>query len=127
MLSPDTGELVYSSAGHPPPILVHADGTAQTLDDGHDIPLGLRPDRPRPEAQVTVRARATLLLYTDGLVERRREPLDRGIARAVDRFGRAALPPSTNSPGRSCLAWFPTVAIRMTSPCCFIVSPRRWR
>ncbi|MFZ0904104.1 MAG: SpoIIE family protein phosphatase, partial [Mycobacterium sp.] len=82
VLNPDTGELVYSSAGHPPPILVHADGTTRTLDDGHTIPLGLRPDRPRPEARVTVPGRATLLLYTDGLVERRGSPLDDGIARA---------------------------------------------
>lgn len=83
VLNPDTGELVYSSAGHPPPILVHADGTTQILDDGHTIPLGVRTDRPRPEARVTVPARATLLLYTDGLVERRRLALDDGIARAT--------------------------------------------
>ncbi|ODR14769.1 ATPase [Mycobacterium shimoidei] len=83
VLNPDTGELVYSSAGHPPPILVDADGTTRILDDGHTIPLGVRPDRPRPEARVTIPARATLLLYTDGLVERRRVALDDGIARAV--------------------------------------------
>ncbi len=82
VLNPDTGELVYSSAGHPPPILVHADGTTQLLEEGHTIPLGLRPDRPRPEAQMTIPPRATLLLYTDGLVERRRIGLDDGIARA---------------------------------------------
>ena len=82
VLNPDTGELVYSSAGHPPPILVHADGTTRALDGGHTIPLGLRPDRPRPEAHATVPGRATLLLYTDGLVERRGSALDDGIARA---------------------------------------------
>jgi serine phosphatase RsbU (regulator of sigma subunit)/GAF domain-containing protein/anti-sigma regulatory factor (Ser/Thr protein kinase) len=82
VLNPDTGELVYSSAGHPPPVLVHADGTAELLEDGHTIPLGLRPDRPRPEARMTIPPRATLLLYTDGLVERRRVGLDDGIARA---------------------------------------------
>ena len=82
VLNPDTGELVYSSAGHPPPILVLADGTTQLLDEGHTIPLGIRAERPRPEAHVTLPARATLLLYTDGLVERRRRGLDHGIARA---------------------------------------------
>ena len=80
VLNPDTGELVYSSAGHPPPILVHADGTTRLLDDGHTIALGIRPHRSRPEASVTLPARATLVLYTDGLVERRRIPLDDGIA-----------------------------------------------
>jgi GAF domain-containing protein/anti-sigma regulatory factor (Ser/Thr protein kinase) len=82
VLNPDTGELVYSSAGHPPPILVHADGTTRLLDEGHTIPLGIRADWPRPEAHVTMPARATLLLYTDGLIERRRSALDDGIARA---------------------------------------------
>jgi serine phosphatase RsbU (regulator of sigma subunit)/anti-sigma regulatory factor (Ser/Thr protein kinase) len=83
VLNPDTGELVYSSAGHPPPILVDADGTTRTLDDGHTIPVGLRPDRPRPEGCATVPAGATLLLYTDGLVERRGASLDQGIERAA--------------------------------------------
>ena len=53
------------------------------LDDGHTIGLGIRPDWPRPEARVTVPARATLLLYTDGLVERRRTALGHGISRAA--------------------------------------------
>jgi anti-sigma regulatory factor (Ser/Thr protein kinase) len=82
VLNPDTGELVYSSAGHPPPILIHADGMARILDDGHTIPLGIRPDWPRPQAHLTMPARATLLLYTDGLVERRRVALEHGINRA---------------------------------------------
>ncbi|WP_445160501.1 SpoIIE family protein phosphatase [Mycobacterium sp. Dal123C01] len=83
VLNPETGELVYSSAGHPPPILVHSDGTTQLLEDGHTIALGVRPHRSRPEARVTVPARSTLVLYTDGLVERRRQPLDDGISRAA--------------------------------------------
>jgi serine phosphatase RsbU (regulator of sigma subunit)/anti-sigma regulatory factor (Ser/Thr protein kinase) len=83
VLNPATGELVYSSAGHPPPILVHADGTIQMLEDGHTIALGIRPNWPRPEAHVTVPAGATLLLYTDGLVERRGSALEHGIARAA--------------------------------------------
>jgi serine phosphatase RsbU (regulator of sigma subunit)/GAF domain-containing protein/anti-sigma regulatory factor (Ser/Thr protein kinase) len=83
VLKPDTGELVYSSAGHPPPVLVDADGTTRMLDDGHTIALGIRPDWSRPEAHVTLPARATLLLYTDGLVERRRSAFEHGISRAA--------------------------------------------
>ncbi|HEX3286087.1 MAG TPA: SpoIIE family protein phosphatase [Mycobacterium sp.] len=83
VLNVETGELVYSSAGHPPPILVHADGTIRMLDDGHTIALGIRQDWPRPEAHVTIPARATLVLYTDGLVERRRSALEDGISRVA--------------------------------------------
>ena len=84
VLSPDTGELVYSSAGHPPPIMVHADGTMRLLDGARATPLGLPFDPSRPEHRETLPPRSTLLLYTDGLVERRREALDAGIARAAD-------------------------------------------
>ncbi|MCV7319624.1 SpoIIE family protein phosphatase [Mycolicibacterium confluentis] len=84
VLDPESGELVYSCAGHPPPILVHADLSTELLEDARAIPLGLPQHRARPEARVTIRPRATLVLYTDGLVERRRESLDDGIARAVD-------------------------------------------
>ncbi|WP_085232149.1 SpoIIE family protein phosphatase [Mycobacterium conspicuum] len=83
VLNRETGELVYSSAGHPPPIVAHADGTTRILDDGHTIALGIRPHRSRPEASVILPARGCLVLYTDGLVERRRIPLDDGIARAA--------------------------------------------
>lgn len=83
VLTLDTGELVYSSAGHPPPIMVRADGTAVQLEGGHGLPLALRPDWPRPEARITVPARATLLLYTDGLVERRGHSIDEGIVSAT--------------------------------------------
>lgn len=83
VLNPDTGELVYSSAGHPPPILVHADGTTELLEGGHSMVLGVRPDWSRPEARVTMPARSTLVLYTDGLVERRRIAMEDGIFRVA--------------------------------------------
>ncbi|MEU4806156.1 SpoIIE family protein phosphatase [Actinosynnema sp. NPDC023587] len=82
VLSPDTGLLTYSSAGHPPAILALPDGTAALLDQGRSIPLAVRPGAARPEAECTVTPRATLLMYTDGLVERRRRPLTVGIDKA---------------------------------------------
>lgn len=82
VLDPETGHLVYSSAGHPPGILAHPDGTTQLLDGGRYAPLAVRPGARRPQAECTVPARATLLLYTDGLVERRRRPLTTGIDQA---------------------------------------------
>jgi PAS domain S-box-containing protein len=82
VLDPGTGRLTYSSAGHPPGILAHRDGTVRLLEDGRSLPLAVRPGRPRPEGECTIPARATLLLYTDGLVERRRRPLSVGIDQA---------------------------------------------
>jgi PAS domain S-box-containing protein len=79
-----TGELVYSSAGHPPAIMVHADNTITMLDGGRGLPLAIRPHWARPEARVTMPPRATLLLYTDGLVERRGSSIDYGMAHAAD-------------------------------------------
>ncbi|MDK1471927.1 SpoIIE family protein phosphatase [Streptomyces sp. 549] len=82
VLVPETGQLTYSSAGHPPGILVTADGETHLLDGGRSVPLAVRPGRPRPEGRNTLPARATLMLYTDGLVERRRRSLDVGIEQA---------------------------------------------
>ncbi|MGV9598235.1 SpoIIE family protein phosphatase [Streptosporangium sandarakinum] len=82
VLDPATGLLTYSSAGHPPGILAYPDGTTRLLDGGRSIPLAARPGRTRPESETVIPARATLMLYTDGLVERRRHPLDAGIDRA---------------------------------------------
>jgi PAS domain S-box-containing protein len=93
VLTLDTGELVYSSAGHPPAIMVHADDTIEMLDGGRGLPLAIRPQWHRPEARITVPPRATLLLYTDGLVERRGGSIDDGMALAADlvRDGRSGL------------------------------------
>ncbi|MFD8234785.1 PP2C family protein-serine/threonine phosphatase [Streptomyces sp. NPDC059696] len=74
--------LVYSSAGHPPPVLLHRDGTCELLDGATDPPLGAREHHvPRPQAGLAYTPGDTLVLYTDGLVERRDEDIDDGVAR----------------------------------------------
>jgi hypothetical protein len=87
VLTLSTGELVYCSAGHPPAIMVHADGGTEMLESGQGFPLTIRSDVARPEAHVTLPARSTLLLYTDGLVERRGGAIEDGMARAADLIG----------------------------------------
>ncbi|HEY2173095.1 MAG TPA: SpoIIE family protein phosphatase [Mycobacteriales bacterium] len=78
-IDPATGTIAYSSAGHPPPVL-SADATgARLLDEARSLPLATLPTAPRPEATATLAPGATLLLYTDGLIERRGEPLTVGI------------------------------------------------
>ncbi|MFG2130680.1 PP2C family protein-serine/threonine phosphatase [Streptomyces sp. NPDC048751] len=90
----DTHTLTYSSAGHPPPALLHPDGTVTFLDQATDPPLGARPEHvPRPEAGIAFTEGATLVLYTDGLIERRHEDIDTGLSRlaaSLTRHGRAA-------------------------------------
>jgi PAS domain S-box-containing protein len=66
----------WSSAGHLPPLLVTADGTATVLrGERSDLLLGVDADTARRESVVTIERGATLLLHTDGLVERRGEDL----------------------------------------------------
>jgi PAS domain S-box-containing protein len=74
--------LRWSNAGHPPPLLLHPDGRVEELaGERAELMLGVDPTAPRTDSVVTVARGATLLLYTDGLVEGRDLPLDEGIAR----------------------------------------------
>ncbi|MGC0318771.1 PP2C family protein-serine/threonine phosphatase [Kitasatospora acidiphila] len=74
--------LTYSSAGHPPPALLREGGAVAFLDQATDPPLGARPEHAsRPQARQEFASGDTLVLYTDGLIERRREDIDVGLAR----------------------------------------------
>lgn len=83
VLDPGTGQLVYSSAGHPPAILALPDGSTHLLEGGRSLPLAVKPGVRRAEAECLLPPLSTLLTYTDGLVERRRSPLNEGIDRAA--------------------------------------------
>ncbi|MGK5112589.1 MULTISPECIES: SpoIIE family protein phosphatase [unclassified Geodermatophilus] len=77
--------LRWSNAGHPPPLLLHADGRVEQLSTPRaELMLGVDPAAPRTDNVVTFRRGATVLLYTDGLVEGRGLPLDDGMARLRD-------------------------------------------
>jgi serine phosphatase RsbU (regulator of sigma subunit)/anti-sigma regulatory factor (Ser/Thr protein kinase) len=83
-----TSTVRYSSAGHPPPVLVDRTG-AQIFDRAQSVPLAATESVwARPEAEVRLLPGATLLLYTDGLIERRGESLDVGIGRASEALNR---------------------------------------
>jgi len=70
----------WSNAGHPPPVLVHPDGRAELLTRRSDLLLGLGVEASRRDHEVLVPPGSTLLLYTDGLVERRDAHLSDGLA-----------------------------------------------
>ena len=72
--------LRWSNAGHPPPVLLAPDGTSVVLEAPQaDLLLGIDPDTERVDTEVVVERGSTLLLYTDGLLERRGQSLDEGI------------------------------------------------
>ena len=73
--------LHYAVAGHLPPLLITAEGATNFLEEGRSLLLGVDPTRTRPDAFAPLPPQSIVLLYTDGLIERRGEDLDRGLAR----------------------------------------------
>jgi serine phosphatase RsbU (regulator of sigma subunit) len=81
-----TGVVRYACAGHPPPVLLPGDsrtGSGELLWGGRSTPLGTYGQGARGEAVLRLAAGDRLLLYTDGLVERRDRPLDDGLTALV--------------------------------------------
>jgi PAS domain S-box-containing protein len=77
-----TGEMTYSSAGHIPALFAVAGAAPHMLTDATSVPLAVQKADARPEASKILLPRSTLMLYTDGLVERRDDLIDNGIERA---------------------------------------------
>ncbi|WP_018549605.1 PP2C family protein-serine/threonine phosphatase [Streptomyces sp. LaPpAH-108] len=73
--------LDWARAGHLPPLLVTAAGDTRYLEAAHGMVLGVDPEALRTSATSALPPGGTLLLYTDGLVERRGEPLDHSLTR----------------------------------------------
>lgn len=82
--------LRYARAGHPPPLLLHRDGASRYLDKALAPPLGPVRNVPYRQEEVPVSPGDALVLYTDGLIERRGERLDVGLQR-MTRLGRRAV------------------------------------
>jgi serine phosphatase RsbU (regulator of sigma subunit) len=80
----------WTNAGHPPPLLTGPDGTSRLLEDALAPVLGVAPDIPRANARTELPPGSTLLLYTDGLVERRGEDIERGLTRLRQHAARLA-------------------------------------
>ncbi len=76
----DAHQLTLASAGHLPPLLVHRDGS-RFVDTTVGVPVGAAPDAAYEEVTLSVPSRATVVAFTDGLVERRGEVVDVGLAR----------------------------------------------
>jgi serine phosphatase RsbU (regulator of sigma subunit) len=84
-IDPLTMELTYASAGHPPPLMRDDEtGAITQLDFAQAPPLGFAAPENVRETRLALPPRATIVAYTDGVIERRDQPIDRGIARLAD-------------------------------------------
>lgn len=84
LIDTESSTLSYVAAGHPPPLLRTPQGTT-ILGEGRQPLLGVPMTRPSDEIGVHPFPPGSILVtYTDGLVERRREPIDRSIGRLAD-------------------------------------------
>ena len=93
---PKTGEVVYTNAGHNPPLVVRAKGGFETLEGGGGMILGILPMAQYEEAHVTLDPGDILVLFSDGVTEAV-DPEDQRFRRGApgEPGGRAA-----RSPGR---------------------------
>ena len=90
----DTRLLRWSNAGHLPPVVLAPDGSSRLLHTDADLMLGVDPEAARAEHTVELPVEHTLLLFTDGLVERRGEDLEDGLTSlqaALSDVGRCTL------------------------------------
>jgi PAS domain S-box-containing protein len=88
VLDRETGEVSYSSAGHPPPLVLTPDGP-QFLEGGRSVPIGASDPAVFREATAVLPPGSSLLLYTDGLVERRDVGLEERLGRLAEVAGAA--------------------------------------
>jgi anti-sigma regulatory factor (Ser/Thr protein kinase) len=90
VLDTDAATCRFASAGHLPPLVVEEGGSAWFVEGGRSLPIGVADDTEYRQEAFAVPSGATILLYTDGLVERRKESLDDGLERlrgVAARFG----------------------------------------
>jgi serine phosphatase RsbU (regulator of sigma subunit)/integral membrane sensor domain MASE1/anti-sigma regulatory factor (Ser/Thr protein kinase) len=80
VFDPDTGELRFTNAGHPPPLILDESGS-RYLSDGLAPPVGVTAAATYTEAAEQLLPGATLVLYTDGLIERRGVSIQVGLDR----------------------------------------------
>jgi anti-sigma regulatory factor (Ser/Thr protein kinase) len=93
VLDPSDGRIDYAVAGHPPPLVIGPGGESRFLRDSRGAPVGVSSARRFDPADDVLLPGETLLLYTDGLVERRGQSLDEGLDELVRRATDAAHAP----------------------------------
>ncbi|HEY7891293.1 MAG TPA: SpoIIE family protein phosphatase [Solirubrobacteraceae bacterium] len=82
-LDPEAEELEAVTAGHLPPLMIEADGSTHLLQQKHGLPVGVRTASDYQACRHPFPTGSRLLLYTDGLIERRDESIDEGFGRLL--------------------------------------------
>jgi len=77
-------EVRFSSAGHPPPLLLPAEGEGRYLWEARSLPIGVVPFPTYAESVASLPLGSTLVLYSDGLVERRGVRISEGLGHLLD-------------------------------------------
>jgi serine phosphatase RsbU (regulator of sigma subunit) len=90
--------LRWASAGHLPPLVLHADGGVEVLHSAPERLLGAESTEPRTDHRAQLRPDDTVVFYTDGIVEHGRTGIDEGIARLTAVLGEL----TGRSPGNVC-------------------------
>ncbi len=84
IIDPSSGRVSYCNAGHPPPLVVECDGSTMWLDGAVTAPVSRFIKSERIDTTIDIAPESTLLLYSDGLVERRGESIQAGLDRLAD-------------------------------------------
>ena len=108
--------MTLTSAGHPPPLVVEPSGQTRFLEGEGGLPLGVDVTTEYGERELSLEPGSIVVLYTDGLVERRGRSIDEGLmelARAAQRRRATRMPSSTPS---SATSWA-SARGTTTSPC----------
>jgi serine phosphatase RsbU (regulator of sigma subunit) len=82
IIDPEQGTIAWANGGHPPPLVRRADGTCHYLEGNNGL-MGVE-DNPYETHEEPIGAGDAVVLYTDGLIERRGESLDVGLERLAD-------------------------------------------
>ncbi len=92
-VDPEREQVTYSCAGHMPPIFVYPGRSPQVWTEYQDPPLAVKRSSGRTNTVVSFPVGSSLVLYTDGLVERRNELIDIGLRRLVEMIDEMDYPP----------------------------------
>ena len=92
-LEPDTGTCRLSSAGHPPPVVAYPDGRVELIESARGLPLGTGIRTTYRQQLLQLTAGSVIVLYTDGLIERRGRSIDEGLQKLRDAVATAPKDP----------------------------------